>query len=110
MVDKDRCMLGDELAEGRASAIAIHVLGYLPFIHLEWQKMVEIVEYIAAELKVVAECGYDDPRDCVSPDCREMQREDIAKVLPGLVSWEDLKASSDRVFKAIGDGIYSEVE
>jgi len=99
MDDEGRFSLGDSPAEGRAAAIAIHILGYLPFIQLEWEQMVEIVEYVAAELEVIAEHGFDTR--CVSPDCRELCREDTAQALPGLVSWEELETSSKRVFKDI---------
>ena len=93
MPNETRDTFGDTPAERRAAAIAIHVLGHTVFTGLAWEKMVEISEYVTAELEVVAEHGFTTK--CVSPDCGDLDAAGRANGLPGLVTWQELQASSE---------------
>ena len=93
MPNETRDTFGDTPAERRAAAIANHVLGHTAFTGLAWEKMVEIAEYVTAELEVVAEHGFTTK--CVSPHCGDPGEKSVEEGLPGLVTWQELQAASE---------------
>jgi hypothetical protein len=82
--------------ETRAATILLTVLGFEPFIGLDGDHQQRLIDYVQRELEIITEHGGAPPQDLfAAPDCREMGPKETAKALPGLITWEQLKAGSE---------------
>ena len=80
-------------AEARATTILLSVFGYETCLSIDGDILEALTAYVAKELVIVAAEGFST--FCAAPDCRDMTPEETTGELPGMITWEQLKAASE---------------
>lgn len=92
-------MVGLELlkggtAESRATTILMSLFGYTVIMELlgldVWDKMLSMM---IEEITIVEKHGFTTMP--AAPDCRKMNAEELAKAIPGIITWEHLQIKGE---------------